>query len=412
MSLIKFGIKYQINSDYEGEFSPNDAALDAFSHILFKREIVDFLEEGRMIYRIISTFDDVSAELRKGMKDAPEILKELDYTSGDTLRLVPVFMRALGVTDKELMEIYKEIGEFYPGAIEGAKDIQKKLGNELNIISTSWLDFLYSMNDGIVPREHIYGTPMELDRYKFAEKEKGKILDSLREMIKLKKQGKLIEIVLEKSDGTDITSYDELSKKQKEAYEIMEEIFWKDLAEIPTVMQMYKKINPRGSIDKAKAVEDAVKKANILRKKTIGVGDSSTDRKMLNLIRENGGITLTHNAKGSAIKYGEFNLITENYYITVPLVAIANAKGKDGLIDLARNWDYYNLLDELRKSVDKKTYRIIRHKLYDIFVFGRDTSFAKFTYIPDLTNEEFKKLQKENNEIRAKLRGESRAKIR
>jgi len=174
---------------------------------------------------------------------------------------------------------------------------------------------------------------------------------------------------------------------------------------------MYKEIEPRSSKGKAEAIKEATEKSDISLKYTISIGDSSTDGKMLELTRENGGITWTHNAKSSAIKYGEFNLMTKNYYITVPLVAIANAKGKDGLIDLARKWNYYNLLDELRKSVDKKTYRTIRHKLYDIFVFG-DTPFAKFTYIPDSTNEEFKKLQKENNEIRAKLRGKARAKIR
>ncbi|MCK5063152.1 MAG: HAD hydrolase family protein, partial [Candidatus Aenigmarchaeota archaeon] len=383
-------MNYNFCTDYEGEITPIDAALDVLAKLLLKRGIVNSIEEGEIIYKIISGFDDVTAELVRGTQYSNDLIEKLEYTSGDTLRLIPVFFKALDVTDKELKDIYKEIGELYPGAEEGAKDIQELLGTELNIISTSWDGFLYSMNDGIVPNKNIYGTPMKLDndKYTLNEAEKKIILDSL-EKIKPLKEIKLDESIKRIKD-LDLKSYIE--------YLIMRRIFFIDFAQIPAVMEIYNDIRPIGSKEKAKAVQEAAEKANVELKDVICVGDSSTDKDMLKLVKENGGITWTHNGKNSILDSAHFNLVTDNYYITAPLIAIANRFGKDGLILLARDWIYDSLLAHLEQSVEVEIYTKMKQRLDQIFI-EKKTPFSTFTYLPDLDSKELASLKDKNEEV-------------
>ncbi|MCK4808559.1 MAG: hypothetical protein KAS90_02980 [Candidatus Aenigmarchaeota archaeon] len=391
-------MNYNLCTDCEGEITPIDAALDVLAKLLLKRGIVNSIEEGEIIYKIISGFDDVTAELVRGTQYSNDLIEKLEYTSGDTLRLIPVFFKALDVTDKELKNIYKEIGILYPGAEDGAKDIQELLGTELNIISTSWDGFLYSINEGIVPNKNIYGTPMELDndKYTLNEAEKKIILDSLKQ-IKL-----LNEIVLDES----IKRIEDLDLKSYLDYLIMKGIFFIDFAKIPAVIEIYNDIRPIGSKEKAKAVQKAAEKAKTPLDKIICVGDSSTDKNMLELIKENGGITWTHNGKNSILDSADFNLMTENYYITAPLVAIANSQGKEGLIELAKSWSYNNLLSYLKDSVDDEIYNEMKINLDNIFV-QQETPFSTFTYLPGLDKMQLEQLKDKNEEIRKKLRGEA-----
>lgn len=391
-------MNYNFCTDYEGEITPIDAALDVLAKLLLKRRIVNSIEEGEMIYRIISGFDDVIAELVRGTQYSNDLIEKLDYTSGDTLRLIPVFFKALDITDKELADIYKEIGILYPGAEEGARDIQELLDTELNIISTSWNGFLYSINEGIVPNKNIYGTPMELDndKYTLNEAEKKIILDSLEKIKPLN------EIVLNES----IKRIEDLNPESYLDYLIMKGIFFIDFAKIPAVMEMYNDIRPIGSKEKAKAVQEAAEKANVELKDVICVGDSSTDKDMLELIKENGGITWTHNGKNSILDSAHFNLMTENYYTTVPLVAIANSQGKEGLIKLAKSWSYDNLLSHLKESVDDEIYNKMKITLDNIFV-QQETQFSTFTYLPGLDKMQLEQLKDKNEALRKKLRGEA-----
>jgi len=391
-------LNYNFCTDYEGEITRIDAALDVLAKLLLKRGIVNSIEEGEIIYKIISGFDDVTAELVKGTEYTNDLIEKLNYTSGDTLRLIPVFFKALDVTDKELAGIYKEIGTLYPGAEEGARDIQELLGTELNIISTSWDGFLYSINEGIVPNKNIYGTPMKLDNNKYTlnKAEKKIILKSL-EQIKT-----LDEIVLDES----IKRIEDLDLKSYIDYLIMKGIFFIDFAKIPAVMEMYNDIRPIGSKEKAKAVMTASEKAKVPLDKIICVGDSSTDKDMLELVRKNGGITWTHNGKNSILDSADFNLMTENYYITVPLVAIADSQGKEGLIKLAKEWSYNNLVSYLKESVDNEVYNEIERTLDNIFV-QQETPLSTFTYLPALDSEKLASLKDKNEEIRKKLRGEA-----
>ncbi len=396
-------MNYIVCTDCEGEITPIDAAHDALVNILLKRGIVDSKKEGQRIYRIISGFDDVTAELVRGREYSNRLIEKLEYTSGDTLRLIPVFFKALDVTDEELAGIYKEIGELYPGAKEGARDIQELLGTELNIISTSWDGFLYSINEGIVPNKNIYGTSMELDNEKYSlnKAEKKIILNSL-EKIKL-----LNEIVLDES----IRRIEDLNPESRFDYLIMRGIFFYDFAQIQAVKNMYKDIRPVGSKEKAKAVQEAAEKAKVTLDKIICVGDSSTDKDMLELVKENGGITWTHNGKDSILKSADFNLVTENYRITAPLVAIANSQGKKGLIRLAKSWSYDNLLSCLKDSVDDETYNEMERTLDNIFV-KQETPFSTFTYLRGLDKMQLEQLKDKNEAVRNKLRGEAIASIR
>ncbi|MEA2003414.1 MAG: hypothetical protein U9O53_00450 [archaeon] len=328
-------------------------------------------------------------------------MEELEYTSGDTLRLVPVFFKGLGVTDSELDSVYRKVGKLYPGSAEGAKDIQELLGSELNIISTSWDGFLYSMNDGIVHKKHIYGTSMNLDSYRdFYGFEKEAVISSLKRIAELK------EIVID-----DIDSFEGLKDDQFLDYMIMENIFWNQLAKIPVVNEMYHTIRPIGSKEKAKAVMTASEKTGIPLDRTICVGDSSTDRDMLELVREEGGITWTHNGKNSILDSADFNLVTADYYMTVPLVAIANRFGKNGLILLARDWTYDSLLIYMEQSVGSETYTKIKQRLDKIFI-ENNTPFSRFTYLPDQDKKQLASLKDENEKVRRGLRGEAIAGVR
>ncbi|MEA3229974.1 MAG: hypothetical protein U9P44_03590, partial [archaeon] len=102
---------------------------------------------------------------------------------------------------------------------------------------------------------------------------------------------------------------------------------------------------------------------------------------------------------------------TKDYYMTVPLVAIANETGKYGLIRLARDWSYEGLLSSLNSYLNLDIAKTINDRLHSIFVRQR-TAFPTFTYLPDLNQPELNSLKDNNEKIRRELRGEAIAGVR
>src|SRR3989337_2883882 len=82
-------VKRVFISDCEGPISKNDNAFEAAAR---------FIPNGDKLFTLISKYDDVLAD----------VIKKPGYNAGDTLKLILPFLKAYGVTDRDLRKFSAE----------------------------------------------------------------------------------------------------------------------------------------------------------------------------------------------------------------------------------------------------------------------------------------------------------------
>lgn len=292
----------QFITDCEGPISKNDNALELATN---------FLPEGEKFFTQLSRYDDFLALTgREG------------YKAGDTLRLVLPFLKAYGITDKKIVEYSKKNILLMPGAKETLRFIRERMPSF--IVSTSYQPYIQALCEAIeFPRENVYCTELNIDKYNISPEEAGKLKGFSKEILSYP----LIEV----------SEINNLSPQTKEAIDRLEEIFWKEIVSMESG-KMLKEVNPVGGREKVNAIKDSLKKCNNSPSDAMYVGDSITDVEALSFIRENKGLAVSFNGNRYAIEKAEVVCISEN---TGPISLLADAfsqGGKGKVMELVENW--------------------------------------------------------------------------
>jgi energy-converting hydrogenase A subunit R len=349
-------------SDCEGPISKNDNAFEIASN---------FVPNGDRLFTVISRYDDALAG----------ILRRPGYKAGDTLMLILPFLKAYNVTDRKMREFSAKHLVLIPNAKATLQHVRSM--SQAFIISASYEHYMKALCRATeFPFEDTYCTRLSIDKYTTTEKEKARLKQIAQEIAQMP----MIELSPEAEAAQD------LSERDRKTIQGLDEIFWKEIAEMK-LGKIYSEVNPIGGSEKAEAIKDIVHKLNITLADTIYVGDSITDEEAFRLVKKNGGLTVSFNGNQYAIKAAQVAVLSENSIVTAIVAGTFIKSGKQGALNLARNWSR----ESLKKSSADKTLLNSLFKLYPDIL----------PKVKIITRENMETLAEESSEFRKKVRGEA-----
>lgn len=298
----------QFTTDCEGPVSKNDNAQELMAH---------FVPEGGDLFAKISKYDDYLAD----------VVQKPGYKAGDTLRLILPFLRAYGATNRAIAEYSAHHILLVPGAGEMVRIARARMPSF--IISTSYRPYIQALCEVIgFPEEQTYCTELDIDRYAIPDDEVAQLREWAREMHALP--------MLEWSAGA--TSFDDLPSSSKDRVRRLDTIFWE---EMPGRISgsMLEEVNPIGGVEKARALEDSLRRTGISPEDALYVGDSITDVQAFQWIRQNGGLAISFNGNRYALRSAEIACIADNTLVMALLADVFSIHGKAAVIELADHWN-------------------------------------------------------------------------
>lgn len=320
-------------SDCEGPISKNDNAYELASH---------FIPKGNRLFTLISRYDDILAD----------IVKREGYKAGDTLKLILPFLKAYDVANDVMVDFSSRNILLMPGAKVMLKFVHEAM--PAYIVSTSYEQYIRALCDVVGwPFNDVYCTQLDLDKYGITEEEKAYLKRLADEIVKLPK------LEFPKT----ARSLKDFPKRLQQTVKRLDEIFWKQISSMK-IGRLFLEVSPVGGFEKAAAVKDIVAKLNGQLRDVMYVGDSITDASALQLVRDAGGLSVSFNGNGYAVREAEVAVLSENAMVTAVLAALFSRFGKARLITTVRDWnpqaiEKFGLAEPLRRCFIK----VCRRKL-------------------------------------------------
>ena len=349
-------------SDCEGPISKNDNAFELAEH---------FIPNGDKLFSLISKYDDVLVD----------IFRREGYTAGGTLKLVLPFFKALGVTDKQMREFSEKNIVLIADTKNSLHNIMKS--TQAFIVSTSYEHYIRALcNATEFPFQNTYCTRLQLDKYTILEQEKKKLREIAEEIATMP----MITI------PSEAKSLNDFSDRDQETIKRLDQIFW---IEIPKMKcgELLSEVKTIGGPQKAESIKDAISKLNLSPSDVMYVGDSITDVEAFQLVRENGGLSVSFNGNSYAVKNAEVVVLSESSIITAILADAFINHGKAAVIKIVKEWSR----EALKQS-------IVNPSLIDQLLRLYPEELPK-VQIPQAANMEI--IVKESSEFRKKVRGQA-----
>ncbi len=295
-------------TDLEGPLSKNDNAFELAKN---------YIPDGDKFFSLVSKYDDVLAD----------VFHRPNYKAGDTLRLILPFLKAYGVTSKEMEEYSSESILLVPKAKETIKTVRSWMPSF--IVSTSYEQYVKAVCDWLeFPFENAFCTRVNIDKYEMDEIEKEKVKKWSREIVKMP----MIQI------PRNAKSLKDFSKRDQKTIERLDEIFFEEIPKMKCG-KMLEEVNPIGGYEKAEAVKMITENMNANFSNVIYFGDSITDVESFKLVKDNGGVSISFNGNQYAIREAEIAVLSKD---TFPILTLSHAfkrKGKEGVFEYVEKWD-------------------------------------------------------------------------
>jgi predicted HAD superfamily phosphohydrolase len=192
------------------------------------------------------------------------------------------------------------------------------------LISAAYQPFIQAVGRVIGFEEAgIYYTPLKMDQYVIDISEKETLKDLADEITKMPP----LTWNLPVKEITPITYRHRL----KIIFE--EEISNMQIGKILT------EISARAGHEKVRAIIDSLEKTGNSAEGVIYLGHSVLDAAALEWVRDNGGMAVSFNADRAALQFAEVAVISDNSVILAILSDAFLQKGKEGVMELVKNWD-------------------------------------------------------------------------
>jgi energy-converting hydrogenase A subunit R len=325
-------------TDCEGPLTRNDNAQELAA---------EFLPHGAELFSRLSRYDDFLAD----------VLHRPGYNAGDTLRLLPPFLVAFGVTDEQVVESSARNVLVVPGAPDLLAELQELL--PCFIISTSYTPYIRALCEVVrFPFAATRCTTLSLDAWRLPVAEAA----CLREWA-----GRIVaRPVIELPDGA--ASVGNLSAVDRQTVAELDTLFWGEMAGetgaglavmaggadteaaeevgggpaparlLPVAGELLAAVRPVGGGMKLAALEEIVAERGVGTDQVMYVGDSITDAPPLAAVRAWGGVSVSFNGNGYALAAAE---IAAAGISVAPVLELARAfatGGPGAARDLARAW--------------------------------------------------------------------------
>jgi energy-converting hydrogenase A subunit R len=354
-------------SDCEGPISKNDNAFEVTAR---------FVPDGDKLFTLISKYDDVLAD----------VLKRPDYSAGSTLKLILPFLKAYGVTDKQMEEFSAQNLILIANSEDTLRHVQSVAS--AFIVSTSYEHYIRALCKGIdFPYANTYCTKLNLDKYAINEQEEMRLKELAKEIVQMP----MIAM------PPKATKMEDFSVADWETIGRLDTIFWREIAGM-RVGELFSEVTTVGGSQKAAAIEDAVAKLGVLLEDVMYVGDSITDVEALQLVRQNGGLTVSFNGNSYAVRNAEIAVLSANSIVTAVIADVFCRLGKQAALKLVEKWN----LQALERS------GVVSLALLDHL----------FTLYPEalpevqiVTAENMESIVEESSEFRKRVRGDAIGKL-
>jgi energy-converting hydrogenase A subunit R len=353
-------------TDCEGPISKNDNAYELTSR---------YIPEGSKFYTLLSRYDDVLAD----------VVKRKGYKAGDTLKLILPFLKAYDVTDQKMIDFSAKDIRLIAGAMDTMHFVHKTMPSF--IVSTSYEHYISALCKAIgFPLENTYSTKVNLDKYPIKPEEKETLKQIAKEIMKMP----IIEI------PKNAKSLDELSLKDQATIKRLDGIFWSQIPHM-SLGKIFDEVNPVGGREKAVAVKEIAAKCDCGVDCVLYVGDSITDLECFQLVRSDGGLTVSFNGNEYAVREAQIAVMSEHTVVTSVLTDVFSRLGKDAVLQLVREWSFSALK---RFETNPALLRQVGQLYSD--------NLPKVTIITSDNREE---IVKESVAFRKKVRGEAIARL-
>jgi energy-converting hydrogenase A subunit R len=301
-------------TDCEGPISKNDNAYELSDH---------FIPEGAKFFALVSRYDDIQAD----------IIKRPGYKAGDTLKLILPFLKAYRVTNEKMRRFSAEHILLVPGAKNTLRFVQGIMPSF--IVSTSYEQYIRALCILVdFPYKNVYCTRLNIDEYKIDRKETEELKKLGEEIVNMP----MIHIPEKAS------SFSSFSTADREVVRRLDEIFWDEVSAMECG-RMLEAVDPVGGSEKAEAVRDIMRKTNCSLFNALYVGDSITDVESFQLVKENGGLTVSFNGNSYAIREAEIAVLSGDTAVISILADVFHQLGKEHVIRLVEEWSYSVLQD-------------------------------------------------------------------
>ena len=294
-------------TDCEGPLTRNDNAQEIAAR---------FIPDGAEFFARLSKYDDFLAD----------VVHKPGYNAGDTLRLLPPFLKAFAVTDRAV-EAFSTTGVLVvPGALQALAEIAELLPTY--VISTSYTPYLKALCElSGFPFANVRCTELTLDAWTMPEDEAVWLRAEAARVM----ERSLIEI----PDGA--SSADDLSPADGETVARLDDLFWAQMVGRVSG-ELVTAVRPVGGGMKLAALEDIVAAARVEGAGVMYVGDSITDAPPLEAVKAWGGVSLSFNGNGYALAAAEFAAASPNAEVQAHLAKAFADGGRDGVEAAIRAW--------------------------------------------------------------------------
>jgi energy-converting hydrogenase A subunit R len=277
--------------DLEGPISPQDNAY----------EVLGLARNGERVFEVISKYDDIlTLEGRE------------NYEPGDTLKLIVPFLIHNKISECDIRDVSKEAG-IVPGVEDVILNLQK-VGWDVYIISTSYEQHAHNIAGQVgVNTKRVACTKMPLDDYhlQFGDED-------------LEVVGEAEEKIL-----NELYPGDDEQKVKAE----LDEFFFGKLQE-SRLGEIFNEVTVCGGARKVDAMMKFADESDLRR--AVAVGDSITDFKMLETIKEKGGLAIAFNGNEYSIPYADIALATVDQRFLLPVLKAFEEGGREDAIEAAR----------------------------------------------------------------------------
>ena len=353
-------------SDCEGPISKNDNAFELATH---------FIPQGDSFFALISRYDDILAD----------IVEKPGYKAGDTLKLILPFLKAYGATNQGIMEYSSKNVLLVPGAKHMLQFVKAVMPSF--IVSTSYEQYLRALCSLIdFPYENVYCTRLDLDKYKLEEKERERLKQLRKEMSALS----MLEI------PKNAKSLHDFPAQYQEAIKKLDEIFWEEISEME-IGKIFGEVNPVGGYEKAEAVQNIATRLGNRLSNVMYVGDSITDVSAFQLVRKEGGLTISFNGNEYAVREAEIAVLSGNAVVTAVLADTFNKFGKNSVFKLVKEWNHQAFQRYgVDPSLQEHALKLYPEQLPQVEIIASDNK---------------ERLMKESSAFRKTVRGEAIGKL-
>lgn len=308
--------------DLEGPLSPQDNAY----------EVMGLTERGYELFERLSRYDDILT-----LEERP------DYEPGDTLYLIIPFLIAEGITKEDILKVSQKAG-LTPGAKETVETLKQK-GFQIVIISTSYEPHAHLTGSRLgIPEEFIACTPFNAEGLRLRPEERDFILSEKK---------KILEIPLSDDEGLK---------------NVLDEFYLRRLASLEIYREI-KKIKVVGGRRKVDALKRFMQSVNVSPEKTVCIGDSITDFRMLDYINKNGGLAIVFNGNEYSIPYGTLAVASDTLEAVIQPIENFFRSGYEGLKSLKA--EPYNAEYSIVCEIEDMDSLILIHKLMRKKIRGR-----------------------------------------